>query len=287
MDEFHVLGLSGGKDSAALALYMRQNYPDLDINYFFTDTGKELDEVSEFLNRLSALLGKPILRLEDDRYQKWGAEDETPFDWWLKQNRYFLPSPQQRWCTVKLKLDPFRRWVEPYLKKGVKVTQYVAIRADEDHREGLQIGDPRLVTKLPFREDGIDKAGVIEILDCAGIGLPKYYEWRSRSGCSFCFFQQKIEWVRLLERHPEKFREAAQYEKLAVEHESPFTWTEGESLNELSQPERIRQIKEDYEKRKQISKACRTVNPLQEGWDDIDEIYGEDEGAGACLICHK
>ena len=36
----HVLGLSGGKDSAALAVYMRDNYPDLDIEYFFTDTGR-------------------------------------------------------------------------------------------------------------------------------------------------------------------------------------------------------------------------------------------------------
>ena len=41
----HVLGLSGGRDSAALAIYMRQNHPELDIEYFFTDTGKELPEV--------------------------------------------------------------------------------------------------------------------------------------------------------------------------------------------------------------------------------------------------
>jgi len=32
----HVLGLSGGRDSAALAIYMRQNHPDLNIEYFFT-----------------------------------------------------------------------------------------------------------------------------------------------------------------------------------------------------------------------------------------------------------
>jgi tRNA(Ile)-lysidine synthase TilS/MesJ len=29
----HVLGISGGKDSAALAIYMKQNYPQLDIVY--------------------------------------------------------------------------------------------------------------------------------------------------------------------------------------------------------------------------------------------------------------
>ena len=48
--EKHVLGLSGGKDSSALAVFMKNNFPDLEIEYFFTDTGKELDEVYEFLD---------------------------------------------------------------------------------------------------------------------------------------------------------------------------------------------------------------------------------------------
>ena len=63
----HVLGLSGGRDSAALAVYMRQHYPDLAIEYFFTDTGKELPEVYEYLGRLEGFLGQPIKRLNPDR----------------------------------------------------------------------------------------------------------------------------------------------------------------------------------------------------------------------------
>jgi hypothetical protein len=82
----------------------------------------------------------------------------------------------------------------------------------------------------PTWEDGIDKAGVIEILEASGVGLPDYYRWRSRSGCTFCFYQQKIEWVRLMEEHPEAFDEAKAYEKDAIEHGSPFTWSQGESL---------------------------------------------------------
>ena len=58
--EHHVLGLSGGRDSAALAIYMRQNHPDLDIDYFFTDTGKELPEVYEFLIMLEGSLASPL-----------------------------------------------------------------------------------------------------------------------------------------------------------------------------------------------------------------------------------
>ena len=62
--EWHVLGLSGGRDSAALAVHMRQNHPALDVDYFFTDTGKELPEVYEFLGKLEGFLGKPILRAQ-------------------------------------------------------------------------------------------------------------------------------------------------------------------------------------------------------------------------------
>ena len=182
MKEHHVLGLSGGKDSAALAVYMRQQYPDLDIEYFFTDTGKELPEVYEFLGRLEGFLGKPILYLNPDK----------DFDHFLRINGNFLPSPQSRWCTRKLKLDPFKQWIKPWLAAKEKVFSYVAIRADEDHRDGMIAQDDNLLVKLPFRDDGIDKPGVIEILDGSGLGLPKYYEWRSRSGCTFCFFQQKM-----------------------------------------------------------------------------------------------
>ena len=92
--ERHVLGLSGGRDSAALAVYMREDHPDLDIEYFFTDTGKELPEVYEFLVKLEGFLGKPIRRLNPDR----------DFDFWLKQYGNFLPSAQTRWCTRQLKL---------------------------------------------------------------------------------------------------------------------------------------------------------------------------------------
>ena len=31
----HVLGLSGGKDSSALALYMNKHYPEIEMDYFF------------------------------------------------------------------------------------------------------------------------------------------------------------------------------------------------------------------------------------------------------------
>lgn len=276
MPERHVLGISGGKDSAALAVYMRQHSPELDIDYFFTDTGKELPEVYEFLGRLEGFLGKPILRLNPDR----------DFDFWLREYNSFLPSPQTRWCTRQLKIKPFEEWVRPFVRAGDVVHSYVAIRADEDYREGYISGQENLRVHLPFRTAGIDKAGVTEILEAAGVGLPDYYRWRSRSGCTFCFYQQKIEWARLLEEHPEAFEEARGYEKTALEHGSPFTWSHGESLDELARPERLAQIRADHEKRVARLNARKPINALTEDERiDIDEVYGS--AGKLCLACHK
>lgn len=275
--ERHILGLSGGRDSAALAVFMRQNHPDLPIEYFFTDTGKELPEVYDFLDRLEGFLGRRILRLNPDR----------DFDFWLKEYGHFLPSPKTRWCTRQLKLRPLEQWLRKDLEAGTVVNSYVAIRADEPGREGYQSTHPNMHVHLPFKQAGIDRAGVVDILRDADIGEPAYYAWRSRSGCTFCFFQQKIEWVRLSRQHPEAFNEAKTYEKSAQEHGSPFTWSQGESLEELAQPDRIRHIEAEHEKRRQRYLARRSKNPLS-----VHSTIREEEilGAGAetaCLICHK
>lgn len=280
MAERHVLGISGGKDSAALAVYMREHHPELDIDYFFTDTGEELPEVYEFLGKLEGRLGKPILRLNPDR----------DFNFWLRQYNHFLPNPNTRWCTRKLKLAPFESWIRPMLAAGDKVTSYVAIRADEDYREGYVAKADNLFVKLPFREAGIDKVGVIDILENSGVGYPKYYAWRSRSGCTFCFFQQKIEWVRLREQHPEAYEAAKVLEKDALEHGSPFTWSKGESLVDMERPERIAEIQAEYGIRRARMLKSIPINPLRPvkaSPDEIDDIYGVDEGNGSCAVCHK
>ncbi|MGN8171686.1 phosphoadenosine phosphosulfate reductase family protein [Agrobacterium sp. 22117] len=277
MQERHILGISGGRDSAALAVYMRQNHPDLPLEYFFTDTGKELPEVYTFLDRLEGFLGKPILRLNPDR----------DFDFWMEEYGNFLPSPRTRWCTRQLKLRPLEQWIKPELEAGVVIHSYVAIRADEPTREGYQATHPNMRVHLPLRDAGIDRAEVIAMLEQADVGEPDYYRWRSRSGCTFCFFQQKIEWVRLAENHPDRFSEAEQYEKTAIDGGSPFTWSQGESLGELIRPERVEQIKADYERRRERLRKNRPRNPLADPCETVDDIYGIDEAAGGCVICHK
>ena len=111
----HVLGLSGGKDSAALAIYLRQQNIVPDMEYYFSDTGKELPEVYSFLDKLESYLGAEIKRLSSER----------DFDHYMKVKGHLLPSPQRRWCTRMLKIKPFEDFIG-----DDKAISYIGIRAD-------------------------------------------------------------------------------------------------------------------------------------------------------------
>ena len=119
----HILSLSGGKDSTALALYMRDIVPDME--YVFCDTGEELQETYEYLDRIEANLDKPITRLNPER----------PFNHYLDVYRGVLPDPRTRWCTRMLKLKPFEQHVG-----DDQVRLYVGLRADEPHRAAVASG---------------------------------------------------------------------------------------------------------------------------------------------------
>jgi hypothetical protein len=158
---------------------------------------------------------------------------------------------------------------------------YVGIRADEDQRKAYVSTKPNITAVYPFREAGIDAEGVIRLLEDAGLGLPKYYNWRTRSGCYFCFFQRRAEWVGLLENHPELFELAKGYEK--ADAEERYTWTQRESLQELSRPERVQEIKEQHVKAME-SKQRRRINlPLVEVLAEVLEDEDDDE---PCFFCH-
>ena len=107
-----------------------------------------------------------------------------------------------------MKIKPIEEWIgeDPAIS-------YVGIRADESNRKGYISTKPNIQARFPFVEDGIDRDGVMRILADAGIGLPEYYEWRTRSGCYFCFYQRKAEWIGLAERHPELFERAVAIEQ--------------------------------------------------------------------------
>lgn len=370
----HLLGISGGKDSAALSIYMSQNYNELDVEYYTCDTGKELKETYDLIARLNSVLGKDIIiykSMDEDN-----SPMKNPFDHFLAIYGGFLPSPNARWCTNKMKLQPFEEYVD-----DAPTISYVGIRGDEN-REGYISKKENIQTIFPFRkniwsEDVIKKAlansnitlingyyneiasktqltnvikyvtqpispkftqrqklnalmdvdvklfnkvifeflkttdypigkldsfpliendeviginEVFQILEESGVGIPAYYKpieytveiegevkkgtySRSRSGCFFCFYQQKIEWVWLLEQHPELYEKAIEYEK------EGYTWTV-EPLEELKKEERVNSIKKEHYLRMKREKSKSRTG---QSWQD-EILNAEGDGCASCFI---
>jgi len=363
-----ILGISGGKDSAALSIYLKQKYPNLKIEYYNSDTGCELVETELLVDKLSAYLGH-ITRLRAAE----GSPERTPFEHFLKAMGGFLPSPQARWCTKKMKLDEFEKFVgEDY------AISYVGIRGDED-RDGYISTRSNIQSIFPFRrniwsldvinkffnndkidvimniydklcsngfmkenlmeivkhpiskqfyyskklnalldfdvkmfnhavfqflkttdspvgkmseeefplldnDDVLVKDDIFRLLRESGVGVPQYYEeipfevdgkkgtyCRSRSGCYFCFYQQKIEWIWLYEQHPDLFKKAMAFEK------DGYTWNQNESLVNLIKPERIRQIKLDVIKRQEENKNNKKSATLA-------DLFGDEIMCSNCFI---
>ena len=291
----HVLGLSGGKDSSALALYVKETRPELDIEYFFTDTGYELPETNDFVDQLEEKLGY-IHRLNDRSLNNMEGRGDKTFSHLLKEHGNYLPSQRDRWCTIQMKLKPFEQWVDAFIADGYEIKNYVGIRADEPNRTGFMVIEKPIESIFPFREDGIVKSDIENILQRNGLELPAYYDWRSRSGCTFCFYQQKIEWLKLMEKHPDLFEEAKAFEKgdgNNVVGEKFYWMGQGQPLNTLEDPEVQQRIIENHQKKVTRFKNKKRRNVLldnSEGFcefTDLDEIYDEAEGGGACVTCYK
>jgi 3'-phosphoadenosine 5'-phosphosulfate sulfotransferase (PAPS reductase)/FAD synthetase len=253
----HILGLSGGKDSTALAVYMRDRVPE--IEYFFCDTGAELPETYEYLAKLEVFLGKSIVRLSSDR----------SFDHWLKIYRGTLPSPNMRWCTKVLKIEPLERWIG-----SDNAISYVGLRADEANRKGYMSTRQNVVSVFPFIDDGLELKDIEDLLVESGLGKPSYYEWRSRSGCYFCFYQRKNEWLSLHDRHPELFQSAVQYEQKkgfeASSSDRVYTWSQGESLPQL------------ISRRDSVKKPDSPAGTSSL----LIDIFDDDKDSDICTICH-
>jgi len=248
----HIVPLSGGKDSTALAVYMIETHGDLPLEFVFTDTGAELPETYSYLKRFEAIFGVEIHRLTaldlpELKVRSKGGR-RSPFDVLLDEvYSGFLPNPQARWCTRMLKIRPFEFFVG-----DSEAYSYIGIRADEN-REGFRGASKRptpqdgnaLRTKpvalsdksnihpvYPLKDIGFGVDDVRALLINTGLGLPPYYDWRSRSGCYFCFYQQIGEWQGLKDRHPDLFDAAKTYEKVKPNGRR-FTWTQTRSLEEL------------------------------------------------------
>lgn len=186
----HVIGLSGGKDSTALALRLSEVEPR-EYDYVCTPTGDELPDMLAHWERLEQLLGKPLIRLT--------VHNRTLND--LIQIQQALPNFRMRWCTRMLKIEPTIAWV----RQHNPVTMYVGLRADEETREGIYADD--ILCRFPLREWGWAECDVLRYLSERSIEIPK------RTDCARCYHQRIGEWRDLWRNYPGIFEDAVQQEQ--------------------------------------------------------------------------
>lgn len=231
----HVVAISGGKDSCAMALRLKELNPDIDYQYVITPTGDELPEMDKHWANMEQKLGKLFIRLSV----------MSLYDC-IKQEK-MIPNFRARFCTRILKIEPIIDFMN-MLDSGS--TMYVGLRADEDGRLGLLQPDAVFQVVYPLRDWSWCLPDVLGYLDQQGIKIPK------RTDCGACFYQKLSEWRDLLYKYPDRYQHYVNIEmEMGHTFRSPGRDTWPASLNDLrTEFENGRPLRKD---RTTKQKKCR------------------------------
>lgn len=186
--ETHVVALSGGKDSTAMALRLSELNPNTQYLYFCTPTGDELPDMVDHWSDLERRLGATIIKVSNQTLAEWIDHFEA------------LPNSRMRWCTRLLKIEPCIR----FLKSLDNPVLYVGLRADEPLRQGIYSDD--VTSVFPMREWGWGLREVRQYLSHQEVTVP------TRTDCARCYAQRLGEWKRLWRDHPDIYQDAVDQE---------------------------------------------------------------------------
>lgn len=190
----HIVALSGGHDSTALALLLSVAEPR-PYTYLCTPTGDELPEMFAHWRDLGDRLGSRIYPIMDGTLKSIITKEKA------------LPNFRTRFCTRILKIEPYRAFLKEQAALG-PVVSYVGLRADEPGRAGGAFGDiPGVTMRFPLREWGMGENAVQGTLATFGVRCP------DRTDCARCYHQRIGEWWELWAYHPALFDDAIEDEE--------------------------------------------------------------------------
>lgn len=142
-----VVGWSGGIDSQATALWVRERFPAEDIILLRSDAGgNEHPLTEEFTERYSREVF-PVVTVQAivadlgdvgsrcaatrERRERYLPNDRLTFDI-LAEIKGIFPRRKAQFCTEYLKLAPSLRWLRENLTgRGIDYARYVGVRRDE------------------------------------------------------------------------------------------------------------------------------------------------------------
>lgn len=245
----HIVAISGGKDSTAMALRLAEIEPR-DYTYLITPVGNELPEMVAHWENLERVIGKQFIRIKP-----FTKEDGLR---WLIDNYNALPNHRQRWCTRQLKIEP----TIAYLKLNSPCIQYVGLRADEETRGGIYGDIPGVQQCHPLKDWGWGLEDVIDYLFDRGVKVPR------RTDCAWCYAQRIIDWKRLWQNHPDLYEQAVK-----IEAETGYTFR---SPSRDTWPAGLAELRQEFEAGRKV-KGENTSGQLS--------LFEINEDQGACRVC--
>lgn len=208
-------GLSGGKDSTALALWAlhESGYSRESILASVCDTGNENEYTYRYLYWLSRKIGVRF---------HWIKPPLGFYDLARKKKRF--PSTKARFCTTELKIKPTQVYIESLLQSGFEVLLHSGVRAAESpdrakykQRDYSEIYDCDLY--LPLLDWSLSDVwaihdrygvppnplyGLTETLPWNGERNPFYGDGVMRVGCDPCIMSRKSELASMARNRPER-----------------------------------------------------------------------------------
>jgi hypothetical protein len=227
----HIVALSGGKDSTAMALALAEREPR-DYFYVITPTGNELPEMYDHWRKLAELLGKPLTPMVAQ-----GKLFATHTLQSLIREQVALPNHTARWCTRILKLEPYYEW----LATQTPCVSYVGLRADEEGRTGMVFPDADGVQmRFPMQEWGWKLQDALDFLAEKAVTVPE------RTDCAVCFWQKLGEWYLLWLNHPDLYAEGEELEGFVTRgRNKPYTFR---SPQRDAWPASLADLRREFEK---------------------------------------
>jgi 3'-phosphoadenosine 5'-phosphosulfate sulfotransferase (PAPS reductase)/FAD synthetase len=202
----YVVSLSSGVSSAIAADRAIQRWGADAVDLVFMDTLWEDDDNYRFLADLEAHWQHPITRLTDGR---------TPLE--VAEQEHIIPNQKIAPCTHRLKIELFMSHIEALKSKYDLVVIVLGMNWTEKHRlasprrnyaqRGFWVEYPLLWPPMelyPF-----------DTVRGWGIEPPRMYaQGYSHANCGGrCVKQGKGDWLRTLAHYPERFEEAAVWER--------------------------------------------------------------------------
>jgi len=217
---YEFLSYGAGVNSTAVMVMLKPQ------SLIFADTGAEHPETYRFIEEYAkpfvASYGGEFITVRNPKYPS--LKDMALAD-------RIIPARTHRWCTDKFKVRPIRRHLGE--QANLHCRQMIGMDANEQSR-AKPSGHPGIENVFPLIERGIDRPGCKAIIQEARLPVPR------KSGCYFCPFQSKGQWIELKQEYPELFRIAVEIERNGANFDQGFFLAGDKPLEDYIRTGRIR-----------------------------------------------